>query len=308
MYHYKLTIRILTASLLFLLLAGCNSSNSQQVQTTPGSSPSSQQVQASPGSSQLTVPGLFTISGGHFFGLCSGPALATNRLTYTKAELQEMYNYLKNNMGNMAQFPPPKTLKVVDGAPTTSTHDLGFFLPQLQDCLTFWEMTNIGQKPIQLAQVHMKLLANTTEADTQYRLVDFCSVLREFESVDGPCPGLGGQTQPISYTFGFGPGKAGSFIQGQSAVGEPVINPGKTLFLQLRFLPANPSAALIYSIEPEFVINTSGETGKIFDLSPWKKTFVMAPVGHFGCYKLQGSTFVSAASVSHQGQAGAFCF
>lgn len=266
------------------------------------------------GPNLLTIPGLFTISGlnsSPFFwssdSFCNGPALATDRLTYSQAELQEMYNYFSKS--GTFNLPPPKTLTVVHGGATTNTTGLasqGITLPQIQGCPTGWELTNIGQKPIQLAQVRMKLLANATAAAAQYRLVDFCSVLARFEPV-GSCPGLGGEGQPISYTFRFGPGNAGSVIQGQSAVGESIINPGETLFLELGFAPATPSVALTYTIEPEFVINTSNENGKVIDLSQWKETFVMAPANHFGCYELQGSTFVSATSVSQKGTGGAFC-
>lgn len=244
----------------------------------------------SPGPVQVTIPGLFTIStygtSPYFEGpddYCHGTALATDRLTYTNAELQEMYNYFKDNGQNVLL---PKTLKVIDGGSTTTSQDP--LLPQFQNCPTGWEMTNIGQKPIQLVQVRMKLLANSTEADALYRLVDFCSVLGLTNS---GCPGLGGQSQPASFTFRFGPGKAGSFIQGQSAVGEPAISGGNTLYLDFNFLPASPSVALTFTIEPEFVINTSQENGKVIDLPQWKETFVMAPASHFGCYQLQGSTF-----------------
>ncbi|MGH2496569.1 MAG: hypothetical protein ACRDIV_17865 [Ktedonobacteraceae bacterium] len=255
----------------------------------------------SSGPSQVTIPGLFTISGGmglsHYFlsseGICTNFALATDRLMYTSAELQKMYNFFNNNMHRV---PPPETLKAVDGGSTTPGS--GLSLPQVQGCPTIWEMTNTGQKSIQLVQLRMKLLVNSREADKQYRLVDYCSIIEQFEKVDGPCPGLGGQGQPVSYTFSFGPGKAGSFIQGQSTVGEPVIDPGQTIFLQLSFVPASLSAALVYTIEPEFVINTSNETGKIIDVPQWKETFVMAPVDHFSCYALQGNTFVTIGSHS----------
>ncbi|GCE09176.1 hypothetical protein [Dictyobacter aurantiacus] len=263
----------------------------------------------SSGASQLTIPGLFTISGGistsAFFrsseGSCLGTALSTNRLTYTTDELQEMYNYYING----DSMPLPQTLTQIDGGSTTSSPSM--LLPQFENCPTGWEITNIGQQPIQLVQLRMKLLAEPTAADTQYRLVDYCSVLREVhpEIDSGTCPGLGGQVQPISYMFFFGSGHAGTVVQGQSttlaAPKEQTIVPKDTAFLQFRFMPDNLSLALTYTIEPEVVINTPQETNKVIDLPQWKETFVMAPDDHFGCYQLQGKAFVPVTN-------GAICF
>jgi hypothetical protein len=50
-----------------------------------------------------------------------------------------------------------------------------------------------------------------------------------------------------------------------------------------------------------FVITTSKEKDEVIDLPQWKETFVMAPASHFGCYQLQGSTFVSVDK-------GSICF
>jgi hypothetical protein len=296
----KLLIRVLIGGLLLLLLGGCNSPSSKQAETTPGSTLSNKN--AFPSSVQITIPDLFTIASFNstrsdekdpYFapGQCDNVVLATNRLTYTHTELQQMYSYL---YGTPKSTLPP-TLKWIDGGSTATDSNLSTWLPKIQDCTIAWEITNIGQKPIQLVQMGMKLLANTTEDSTQHRLVEGCSILHKFDQ-SAPC-GTGGRPSPVQYTFGFGPGKVGFVIQGQSAVGKPVINPGDTLVLIPSFLETNPSDSLIYTFEPEVVINYSGKDERVIDLPEWKETLVMAPIEHFSCYYLQGDTFISVASL-----------
>jgi hypothetical protein len=282
----KLTAKILVGCLLLFSLVGCSASSSQQVQITPNNSNNSSHFD------QVTIQGLVTIASltpGIYGSFCTNMILATNRLTYTNAELQQMRDFFNA----LSPVPPPNTLRAIIAGSTSTSDDSSswkHYIPALSFCGTDWEITNIGQKPIQFTKVGLKLLVDVATDNTQYRLIDCAAI-----SIS--CA-RGGGVSPLVYNFNFGVGKAGSVIQGQElSETEPTLNPGYTLELQFGFQAVNASASLRYTFEPEFIINTAETTGKVIDLSQWKETLVIAPAEHFSCYELRGNTFVSIASL-----------
>jgi hypothetical protein len=320
-HSWKIVVRILTGLLLLAFIAGCasspqtnvssggSSSSSRSTDSQNNSNSQSSSTSAPPDAllaqnpnSEATIPGLLTLAPqGEALG-CNQVVLATDRLTYSSDKIQQMGNFLNSPPTGSNNIPEPDTLANVQGGYVGDVPNWG--LSGLQGCMGDWEITNIGQGPIQIAQINMQLASDPQPDNYQYRFVDRCSL--PFPQGQNPCAERGGGAPSISYNFSLGQASASTVIQGQSLIGQPVIGPGQSLEVQLGLQPADSSISLIYTLTPEIVLNTPDVSGQVFNLSVMTSTIALTSLSQFSCYHLQGST-LAAIQPSQQQDLSVWC-
>ncbi|MFL5624075.1 MAG: hypothetical protein ACJ788_00585 [Ktedonobacteraceae bacterium] len=336
---------LITAYLLFLLTA-CGSKNEgiRSPQRAPSASVTTNKPDSTPLAAADVAPPLnklspsVDMSGLHIqsdFGIqCpsmllfgtlpkANLVLATDRLTYSSDELQQMRQYLMNNrypggyQGDPDPVPPP-TLRWVTGAalqPIPGAEPRGFL------CGARLELTNTGNAPIQVPSIGVRLLKDPEQNKYQYRLIDNCTLVSP-TSPDGCAPSQGNGPSHCDTYFAsiqLGSGKADSVFaatpNGHSyndqftpvPCGELTLNPTASATLIIDFtLASETSHNLIYSVVPELTLDISSGR-QILAVPQLTSILAFADVSHFSCYGLQGTTFVKEQPVSSEYKSTLWC-
>lgn len=310
--------RMVASSLLVLLLVACGTTSA-----TTGSAPTKAQT-SSTVSKSLNGPLSLSLNptnvseaGGNLlvqskYGFqCpySDPALeggqidqlvlATDRTTYSQAEIAQMRAYIRDKLYVGALHfldggpVPPPTLRWVLGASTTSIPGESKF-PLL--CGATLLLTNTGNTPIQIPKIGARLKVRPQENAYSYRLVDACSLIS-----CGSGPGGGpGDCRVYFASIRLGPGEQNAVFSAVPSHEDPAfgIHCGTLtiaptaqvhLYIDFSFAPNTPKN-LIYSFLPILTIDTvQGE--QALALSQLVSTLVFAGINQFSCYGLQGTTF-----------------
>ena len=105
--------------------------------------------------------------------------LASDRTTYSQAEIAQIRAYVNNNLGTGPEkllttgAEPPSTLRWVPGGSVDSIPGAVHNVP----CLAVLALTNTGNAPIQIPTVGMKLETRPQQNTYHYHLIDACSLL-----------------------------------------------------------------------------------------------------------------------------------
>lgn len=231
--------------------------------------------------------------------------LASNRTTYSQAEIAQMRSYLTTYIqGGVANAKiqsegtqPPPTLRWVLGGETTTVPGASQGRPGQPGpgCKATLTLTNTGTAPLQISKVGVQLKAQPQPNTYQYHLIDICSV----SGLKWPyCPingSAGGGSCSIYFaTIQLGTGKQNDVFS-TPLTGNPgcsmTLPPTAQITLNLTFsLPANGPQNLIYPIEPVFTVETTQGYQQV-TLPQLAGTLAFASASQFSCYGLQGTTF-----------------
>lgn len=227
--------------------------------------------------------------------------LASDRLTYSQAEIAQMGAYAAHNYGAWNSLEtgakPPPTLRWVLGGSMASIP--GTYENGSAPCGTVLYLTNTGSTSLQIPQVGVQLEAHPQQNFYRYRLIDACSFVPKSQQPEGySCiPELGGKYSCSWYTasiqLGLGTQNDVFFaVPSEYGCGTLTLAPGDQINLIFGFsLASNTPKNIIYSIKPILrVLTAQGE--QTVSLSQLASTLVYASANQFSCYGLQGTTFV----------------
>lgn len=314
-------VRLLTVGVLVILLAGCGTNSTAT--TTASSTRQTNSGKAAPKATTTSaIPGLdlnavnvhaqsgdLLVQSDHGFqcpyasltpqDLETGHlVLASDRTTYSQADIAQMSSYLASYVANGGVYlknvlpPTPPTLRWVLGGEASPIPGL----PPSGNCATQLMLTNTGNAPIQVPQVGVKLTASPQQNTYQYRRIDVCSpdFKVQYCPITGEGGGSGCSIYDASIQLGTGaPDTVFSAIP-TSAGGcsTLTIPPTSQIELNITFtLATNVPNNLIYSIIPVFTLDTTqGEQTLAF--SQLASTLAFAAASQFSCYQLHGTTFV----------------
>jgi hypothetical protein len=200
--------------------------------------------------------------GGMFLEPSDDLVLATERLTYSEDEIQQMRNYLNEIFSNAASIttsylvPPPSTLRWVPGA---------------SRCTLTLQVSNIGTTTVQISSLGVQLTSTPQPNNYQYHgAVDACSIGGQQIMASTNCQGFSGAGDCSTYVASVNldpsaPSKTvftGTPLQGASEAGpclEPTLHPGETLYFTLDLSSPGPQqysvAPYIYSVMPLLTVN-----------------------------------------------------
>jgi hypothetical protein len=229
--------------------------------------------------------------------------LASDRTTYSQAEIAQIRAYVNNNLGTGPEkflttgAEPPPTLRWVPGGSVDSIPGAVHDVP----CLAVLALTNTGNTPIQLPTVGVQLKALPQQNTYHYRLINACSLLPP--TFIGCPPTQGGGPGNCSFYFAtiqLGPGEQNNVFSavpgGSTGCGTLTISPANQVLLYITFsLAPNTPKNLIYSVLPIFTVDTTQGTQTI-SLPQLASTLTFASADQFSCYKLQGTTFTPVPS------------
>jgi hypothetical protein len=215
--------------------------------------------------------------------------LATERLTYSQNEIQQIENYLNaifnsSTSANSYLVAPPDTLTWVSGSTS---------------CAAKLQITNTGSGVVQIPSAGIQLTQTPRQNSYQYRTIDTCTILTRFlpacfvPSTVGSCGvyyaniQLNAVNQPSNVTgdlFAIPP-------VNQTTCGELTLNPNATIDMLLNFSSSGTPANFIYSVTPQLTVSTTNGTHSV-SLSQLAGRLTFADKSQFSCYKLVGNTFV----------------
>jgi hypothetical protein len=222
---------------------------------------------------------------------CGYPVLAAAQLTYDPKAVQQMTNYIILNYFQDTSSPVlPASLKFAQGI-------FAGIIPHWNlrgvDCQSLIWITNIGQDPVQIMQIGMKLAKEVSPNTYAYHLVGVCSLpLGKWVRY---CPlniqaVVGGMPSYID-TFHLTSTQAMAVVQDQ-VTNQPVLHPGATISVKL-VLPTNGSPHNnLYAVMPELVVSTQKQAKLVLDFSQLTSTIAfLDPRTQLSCYQLHGNTF-----------------
>jgi hypothetical protein len=229
--------------------------------------------------------------------------LASDRTTYSQAEIAEMSAYLPhyvrslmNETAPSGETEPPPTLRVVLGGAMDQVPGTPPALPQYpgKGCEALLTLSNTGNAPIQVSQVGVQLQAPPQPNTYKYRLIDACGLV--INVCINPGSSGGGSCSVYYASIQLGMGKQNDVFSAvptaDTGCSVPTIAPGAQINLAMTFSPAsNTPQNLIYSIVPVFTVDTT-QGNQTVSVPQLGKTLAFANVSQFSCYGLQGTTFV----------------
>lgn len=232
--------------------------------------------------------------------------LASNRTTYSQAEITQMRAYIASSkqvdLTDLAGSEPPPTLRWALGGSMDSI--LGTVTPDVP-CKATLELTNTGNVSIQIPKIGVQLEERPQQNSYQYRLINACDFLPQLQGQEAGCyqivGGNGGTTCSIYFaSIQLGPGEQHAVFstvphgtdESGADCGTLTIAPAAQVKLYIDFsLTPNTPKNLIYPIAPIFTVDTAqGE--QTLALSQLARMLVFASSSQFSCYGLQGTTFV----------------
>ncbi|MHB8598353.1 MAG: hypothetical protein ACYDER_16240 [Ktedonobacteraceae bacterium] len=301
--------------LALLLLSGCgqspspsSSSSTQILQKTPTSAHSGSATPTS-GPAPLGTGVAFDLGGWLHIQSASGFAcgftsnglpitpgslvLPTVLPSYDQGTLQAMKNYL--TAANQSDAFVLDTVPYPAFPTNTSAFQLAavnmFGGPFGSACGETLHITNIGNAPVQVAQVSTRLVADTQTNTQHYNLVDLCSI-----AASSICFPRGGGEAGYLADFNLGAGKANTTIPpiswgsgGRSGSAQTLsLKPGEVAKVQLLYSATNN---LSFSLFPTFTLDWPGKQ-QTYAAPQLQTTFAFAAVSQFSCYALQGQQFM----------------
>ena len=225
------------------------------------------------------------------YHLILGPSealvLATDRLTYTADEIQQMRDYLHEIYNNMASITtsylvsPPPTLRWIQGS---------------GECQLTLEVSNIGTTTVQISSLGVQLTSAAQPNNYQYRSVDVCSIA----GVSCPFgPSGAGDCSTYIVSANLDPSASPGTVfaktpeQGSGDGGpcpEPTLPPNETLYFTLNLFSPGPQqgsvASYIYAVMPVLTV-TDGKVSNTFTLPSMAATIAFTDEEQMPCYGLQ---------------------
>lgn len=300
---------------LLLLLSGCTPLvNQTSVSTVPAS--------PTPVSAPNNFPLKITTADGlncppqEFDIMPNALVLATDRLSYTPAEIQQMAMYVDKaykifrykGPEELQSLPrPPSPLKLV---PASLTKGIGAWNLSPENrkpgCIAKMTITNISRQPVRFQGIQARLTWAPQENRESYRFLNICSLPssyikheRQADPTATICPAYPQEILPdCKYEISLQIAPAGTVFQGKnkdrlSSCLHRSIDPGDSLTLHLNFRAQGGSVK--YALSPEVVVEASGKE-EIITAEP-ETTLVYTNPEHVSCYTLpQGEhAFVSLA-------------
>jgi len=218
--------------------------------------------------------------------------LATGRVAYSPDEIQQIVNLPSNVFGGGA-IPTPLLKK--EAAVLTDPNISSFVS---HECHVQMQITNVSSGSIQIPKVGWRFASPPRPNSEQYRLVDLCPQNADW------C-GLGGGAGPRGCDYYWSTVTLSDGAAGADFVVAPVgfdqnRNPCPPITLaagqSIEFgLFATSSSPLIYSAEPVFYIEESGNV-TAWTVSDLASNMPFADASQFGCYRIQGTSLVLAWS------------
>jgi hypothetical protein len=213
--------------------------------------------------------------------------LATERLTYSADEIQQMRNYLNEIYNNGASI---TTSYLVSPPPTLQ------WVPGSRGCGLTLEVSNTGTTTVQISSLGVQLTNAPQPNNYEYRAVDVCSIA----GVSCPFgPSGAGDCSAYVATVNLDPGAPPNTVFAeipQQGAGEgapcpePTLHPGDTLYFSLGLSSSGPQqgavASYIYSVMPVLTV-TDANGSNTFTLPSMAATIAFADVGQTPCYGLQ---------------------
>ena len=222
-------------------------------------------------------------------GHTNAVVLASNRLEYDSGEIQQMNTYLGQISGRGVDQshgiphyddPPASPATLIE---TSGGRLRGSMASPTVGCSGNLQVTNIGNSPIQITGVDVRLRSDAQLNRYQYRLIDLCSVNGNV------CQVPFGFAIISPYSFNLSMAKANTVFSGQLQGNQPLLDPGQVALIHLYFYSSNN---LIYSVAPEITVSLLDEQ-RTLTLSQLASTLAFANPGQISCYQLQsnGNTF-----------------
>jgi hypothetical protein len=297
--------------------------SSTSVSTVPSpSSPTSETSSAAPslnsGSVSIDVAGLHIQSSegiqcplglGDYQNIGSGTdfpsdhlVLATDRLTYSQAEIQAMANYLgplfqSADIVTSYLGTPPSTLLWVPGSAKTVA--VGGLMTY---CAGELQITNTGSAPVQISSAGIQIVQAPQPNNYQYRTIDVCTVLTD-PNIPWECtsrPSTPTSCSVYHVTIHLNDSNAGTTMTQtpmafpgplEATCPELTINPSATVNLSLEFNSPNTPSNWIYSVVPQLTLSSSSGPN-VVPLPQLASTLAFAEDSQISCYGLQSNTFV----------------
>jgi outer membrane protein assembly factor BamB len=233
--------------------------------------------------------------------------LATDRLTYTPEEIEQMRNYLltiANNEDVLAtayQTSPPSTLRWVPGSDT---------------CSISFQISNTGNTTVQIASWGVKLMRTPQKNTYRYRSINLCSLFSlQGNPYDYFCNnGSGGggcseYTADIALNADATPGTLFPVVPvPQSGLPfscyEPILYPNDSIGISMTLSSIDPTthavAPYIYAVMPVITI-TDAQGAHVITLSALAGTATFADTRYMPCYSLsqnQPTTFIRVGMIA----------
>jgi hypothetical protein len=210
--------------------------------------------------------------------------LATQRLTYSAAEIQQMRDYIQGIFNNAAAIttsylvPPPSILRWVAGS---------------SGCELTLQVSNTGNTTIQISSLGVQLTGIPQPNAYLYRAIDVCSLASVFclaPSGAGDCSVYSASVN-LDPQAALGMAFAAQPMSGGSNCPEASLHPGDTLYFRLGL--ASPGSQpystdpYLYAVMP--IIKVSDGNGSIntYVLASMAATLAFTDAGHVSCYGLQ---------------------
>lgn len=212
-------------------------------------------------------------------------ALASDHLTYSKDELQQMRDYVNQFiLDDATSTIPPPTLRWVSGS---------------DYCTLSLEISNIGDTPIQIRSAGVLLLSTpSSNNDLHVHMVDSCTLVGDLGCGGRGSGGGGCSLFEINIALNGNAVPTSSFTQplggGDSFCFQPTLHPNDTIDVTIHLTSPgktpNSTAAYTYAVQP--VITTADAHGShILSLTSMATQAVFLDSHQFSCYLLQNATF-----------------
>jgi hypothetical protein len=284
-------VKLFTVLLLGLPLVSCALFDGGAPMSSPTTSNSALFAQ-NPGGS-FDVDNMLHIDVKYSF-FCGYPVLATDQSTYDPQAIQQMADYMIayfSAYGDVPLHPLPVSLKFAQGifAGTIANWNI-----RGADCQGLLYVTNIGQNPVQIMHIGMKLAVDVAPNTYHYHLMDICSLpLGEWIS---HCPSaiqrVVANIPTYTATFHFTSTEADTVIQSQVEK-QLIISPGATISLKLVIPTTDNPRNGLYVVMPQLTVKTQEQANLVLDLFQLTSTIAFIdPETQLSCNQLQGNTFV----------------
>lgn len=295
--------RFLIALFVLLLLSGCGQPSQSASVPVSKDGQSSQNTPVPVGTSvAFDLGGWIHVQSGGGFVCSVFSSLAPGTLvlptvlpTYDQGALQSMTNYITAVRGVTGGRSGP----FIGAYPVFSANPQAFQLVAVdtasEGCWETLQITNIGNAPVQIAQISVRYIVNTQTNTQHYNLIDACSLIACF-----PPRGVEGT---YDAPFDLHPGNANNITPAtcledhNGCLPQALsLKPGEIAEMQLVY-SSSPSSDLTFSLIPSFTLNQLGKQ-MTYAAPQLQATFAFASASQFSCYALQGQQFVDVSHLS----------
>lgn len=301
--------------LLLFLLGGCSSPNGQH------SAPIPTATRSRSGPVAITLSDALHCPPEEYSIVPQGLIFATDRLSYTSTEIEQMANYITTALSifssggpeELQSLPqPPSTLRLV---PSSLTNSIGNWnlSPEKRrpGCIEEMTITNVSKEPVLFQSIQVRLTKAPERNLKRYRFLNVCSFFsQKLVSITGSCPLYPQGTTPDgSYEFALHQAQAGTVFPGalQAQAGYPTpvpttrqnlsLAPGQKYVLHLNFHTPVEGGNWKYTLVSEINVTTASGQEETLQADS-VETLVYTNPNQVSCYTLHGNTF---APLSQEG-------